>query len=310
MSRIHDALKKAEEEKALLDSQGGLTETKPPGAPVLDRWAGVRQGMNPSLAMDTSGRVGKGDPVLESILERCQHQDWNTDPSLARHVDARRHTLVSEEFRSLRSRLYLMRKVQTLQKLLITSPLPQEGKTFVAANLARVIAKQPDCRILLIDADLRIPAMHRALGASPAPGLSEFLGGAADITAIMQRGPADNLFFIPAGKVVSNPTELISNGHFESLIRRMTQAFDWIIVDSPPVIPVSDARTLAGFCDGVMLLVNSGTTPHDLARRACGEFPKNLLLGVVLNRVEQHHTYGSYYYYGKGDHNKGNGKGA
>ncbi|MGA3165861.1 MAG: CpsD/CapB family tyrosine-protein kinase [Terriglobia bacterium] len=310
MSRIHDALKKAEEEKALLDSQGNLTETKPPGAPVLDRWGGARLGVNQSPAMDTSGRVGKGDPVLESVLERCQHRDWNTDPTLTRNVDARRHTLVSEEFRSLRSRLYLMRKVQTLQKLLITSPLPQEGKTFVAANLARVIAKQPDCRILLIDADLRIPAMHRALGAPPTPGLSEFLAGAVDITSIMQRGPSDNLFFVPAGKVVANPTELISNGRFESLMKRLTPAFDWIIVDSPPVIPVSDARMLAGFCDGVMLLVNSGTTPHDLARKACGEFPKSQLLGVILNRVEQHHTYGSYYYYGKGDHSKGNGKGA
>jgi capsular exopolysaccharide synthesis family protein len=204
----------------------------------------------------------------------------------------------------------MMRKVQPLQTLLVTSPLPQEGKTFVAANLARVIAKQPDCRILLVDADLRIPAMDRALGASATPGLAEFLGGAADITAILQRGPSDNLFFIPAGKVVANPTELISNGRFESLMKRMTAAFDWIILDSPPVIPVSDARMLAAFCDGVMLLVNSGTTPRDLAQKACGEFPRSQILGVILNRVEQHHAYGSYYYYDKGNRSKGNGTGA
>jgi protein-tyrosine kinase len=310
MSRIHDALKKAEQEKAQLDSQDSFTETKLPGAPVLDRWAGARPGLNQSPLADATGRIGKGDPVLESVLERCQHQDWNTDPTLTQNVDPRRHTLVSEEFRSLRSRLYLIRKVQTLHKLLITSPLPQEGKTFVAANLARVIAKQPDCRILLIDADLRIPAMHRALGALATPGLSEFLAGAIDITAVLQRGPSDNLYFIPGGKVVANPTELISNGRFESLMKRMTPAFDWIIIDSPPVIPVSDARMLAGFCDGVMLLINAGTTPHDLARKACGEFAKNQLLGVILNRVEKDHSYGSYYYLGKGDHTKGNGKGA
>jgi len=310
MSRIHDALKKAEQEKTQLDSQGSFTETTLPGAAVLDRWAGARLGVNQSPLVDATGRIGKGDPVLESVLERCPHQDWNTDPTLTQSVDARRHTLVSEEFRSLRSRLYLIRKVQTLHKLLITSPLPQEGKTFVAANLARVIAKQPDCRILLIDADLRIPAMHRALGALATPGLSEFLAGAIDITAVLQRGPSDNLYFIPGGKVVANPTELISNGRFESLMKRMTPAFDWIIIDSPPVIPVSDARMLAGFCDGVMLLINAGTTPHDLARKACGEFPKNQLLGVILNRVEKDHSYGSYYYYGKGDHTKGNGKGA
>jgi Mrp family chromosome partitioning ATPase len=91
-------------------------------------------------------------------------------------------------------------------------------------------------------------------------------------------------------------------------MNRVVPVFDWIIIDSPPAIPVSDARLLAGFCDGVLMLINAGTTPLDLAQKACGEFPRNQLLGVILNRVEPQQTYGSYYYYGKGNHHKGNGK--
>jgi capsular exopolysaccharide synthesis family protein len=202
-----------------------------------------------------------------------------------------------------------MRKVRPVQKLLVTSPLPEEGKTFVAANLARVMAKQADSRVLLIDGDLRLSSLHAVLGAPAVPGLWEYLAGGFDLTSVIQRGTGENLFFIPGGATAGNPSELIGNGRFELLMNRMAPVFDWIIIDSPPVIPVSDARMLAGFCDGVLMLVNAGTTPFDLAQKACGEFQKNQLLGVILNRVEPQETYGSYYYYGKGKHHKGNGKG-
>jgi capsular exopolysaccharide synthesis family protein len=202
-----------------------------------------------------------------------------------------------------------MRKVRPVQKLLVTSPLPEEGKTFVAANLARVMAKQADSRVLLIDGDLRISSLHSVVGAPSVPGLSEYLAGGFDFTSIIQRGAAENLFFIPGGATAGNPSELIGNGRLELLMKRMAPVFDWIIMDSPPAIPVSDARMLAGFCDGVLMLVNAGTTPFDLAQKACREFAKNQLLGVILNRVEPQQTYGSYYYYGKGKHHQGNGKG-
>jgi capsular exopolysaccharide synthesis family protein len=201
-----------------------------------------------------------------------------------------------------------MRKVRPLQKLLITSPLPREGKSFVAANLARVFAKQSDHRVLLIDSDMRVPSLHTLLGAPASPGLSEHLAGKSDLTSIVQRSSAENFFFIPAGVPAANPTELLGNGRFELLVNRVSPVFDWIIVDSPPTIPVSDARLLAGFCDGVLLLVNSGTTPFDLAQRACAEFSKGQLLGVILNRVEPAQNYGTYYIYAKDKKHRGNGK--
>jgi len=302
MSRVHDALKKAEQEKALLGDPDSAVETKAPTAPGLHHLETAC-----AVANAESG-AGQDELVPETFVERCSCQDWNTDAALTQHVDARRHTLVSEEFRSLRSRLYLMRKARPVQKLLVASPLPQEGKTFVAANLARVFAKQADSRVLLIDGDLRMSALHAVLGAPSVPGLSEYLAGGFDFTSIIQRGTAENLFFIPGGATATNPTELLGNGRFELLMNRVVPVFDWIIIDSPPAIPVSDARLLAGFCDGVLMLINAGTTPLDLAQKACGEFPRNQLLGVILNRVEPQQTYGSYYYYGKGNHHKGNGK--
>jgi capsular exopolysaccharide synthesis family protein len=203
-----------------------------------------------------------------------------------------------------------MRKVRPLHKLLVTSPLPGEGKTFVAANLARVIAKQADSQVLLIDSDMRLPSMHTVLGAPSEPGLAEFLAGGHDLVSVIQRGQPENFFFIPGGRIAGNPTELLANGRFELMINQAIPVFDWIIIDSPPTIPVSDARLLAGLCDGLLMVINAGTTPFDLAQRACREFAKNQLLGVVLNRVEPEQNYGSYYYYGKEDHSPGNGKGA
>lgn len=295
MSRVHDALKKAEQDKVLLGEPESTVEMPAPGLRYRE-----------DAAAGSKARAAVEPP--DAFLARCTQREWKADGGLTRNVDPRRHMLVSEEFRSLRSRLYFMRKARPMQKILVTSPLPNEGKTFLAANLARVIAKQPDTRVLLIDGDLRMCSLNGVMGAPQEPGLTQYLAGGIELTAVIQRGPADNLFFIPGGPQVSNPTELLSNGLFDDLLKRASVLFDWIIIDSPPTIPVSDSRLLSGFCDGVMMLINAGTTPYDLAQRACSEFPKDLLLGVILNRVDQHHTYGSYYYYGKGDHSKGNGK--
>ncbi len=309
MSRVHDALRKAEEEKAILGDPDSSVETKVPNAPGLHHLESTGVAANQQPVANAESRAGQDELVPGAFLESCSRRVWNMDPTLTRHADARRHTLVSEQFRTLRSQLYLMRKVRPVQKLVVTSPLPGEGKTFVAANLARVTAKQTDSRVLLIDGDLRRSALHAVLGAPSVPGLSEYLAGGFDLTSVIQRGPVENLFFIPGGENAPNPTELLSNGRFELLMNRVVPIFDWIIIDSAPVIPVSDTRLLAGFCDGVLMLVNAGTTPFDLAQKACGEFLKNQLLGVILNRVEPEHTYGYYYYYGKGNHHKGNGKG-
>jgi capsular exopolysaccharide synthesis family protein len=202
-----------------------------------------------------------------------------------------------EEFRTLRSRLYQAREKQSLSKLLVTSALPKEGKSFTSANLAQVIVRQHGKRALVIDADLRNPQLHSLLGAEPGPGLCEYLRSEADECSILQRGPMENLFFIPAGRNSGNPAELVANGRMKFLLSRLEPMFDWIIIDSPPSVLVSDAGLLANYCDGVLLVVRSNSTPVDAAKRARREFAEKNVVGVVLNGISAELSPYSQYYY-------------
>jgi protein-tyrosine kinase len=203
----------------------------------------------------------------------------------------------TEEFRTLRSRLYTLREKMALKTLMVTSALPREGKSFTAANLAQVIVRQHGRRALLIDGDLRGPRLHLMLGTAPGPGLTEYLQGKNDEFSIMQRGPMENLFFIPSGNGIEDPAELVGNGRLKTLVQRVEPLFDWIIVDSPPAVAVADASLLAKACDGVLLVVRSNVTPSDMARRARMEFPEEALVGVVLNgTIEDAAPYARYYY--------------
>jgi polysaccharide chain length determinant protein (PEP-CTERM system associated) len=208
-----------------------------------------------------------------------------------------------EEFRTLRSALNLVRERQPLQKLLITSPVPRDGKTFVSAYLAHAILQQHEQRVLLIDADLRWSRLHQTIGAPAVPGLSDYLSGDADESSIMWRGPVENFRFIPGGTPKMNASELLGNGRLKLLLESVASDFDWIIVDSPPIIPISDAKLIAQLCDGVLVVVRAGATPFDLARRAYSQFLDKRFLGVVLNDVDLRSTYGyDYYrYYSKED---------
>ena len=129
------------------------------------------------------------------------------------------------------------------------------------------------------------------------PGLTEYLRGEVDELAVVQRGALENLFFIPGGKSVSNAAELIANGRLKILLDRLSPLFDWVILDSPPAVAMSDASLLAEMCDGVLMVIAYGKTPFDVAQKAREQLKKFRLLGVVLNRVEPQFT-GSHYYYG------------
>ena len=134
------------------------------------------------------------------------------------------------------------------------------------------------------------------MGSSLTPGLSEYLLDEADEYGIMQRGAVENLFFVPAGRSTSNPAELIANGRLKLLLGRVESLFDWIIIDSPPAVPVSDAGLMSSHCEGVLMVVRSNVTPSNLARKARAEFDDRLLLGVVLNGSKENSSGYSEYY--------------
>ncbi|HZQ70107.1 MAG TPA: CpsD/CapB family tyrosine-protein kinase [Terriglobales bacterium] len=302
MSRIHEALKRAEQERA-----SGVTGGPGESTPALDM-----AGAAPAAALETD--VMPVSPALsamgsqftpDTMLARCPQTNWNPDLKTMLFFGTEEQAYGTEEFRTLRSRLYQLREKQPLKKVLVSSALPKEGKSFVAANLAQVMVRQHGRRALLIDGDLRGARLHSALGTAAVPGLSEYLLGQTDEFSIMQRGPMENLFFIPSGRVVSSPAELLANGRLKLLLSRVEPLFDWIILDSSPSVPVSDAGLLANYCDGVLLVVRSNATPHDAARKAREEFKESHLVGVVLNGIEiDANSYTRYYYgssYGNGN---------
>jgi protein-tyrosine kinase len=287
MSRIHEALKKAEQERAM--SQPNPRVEMPPMLDMPEMPAGVPAGVTHAIPGMATG--------FESLIARSRQIPWSPDPRKMLFFGSEEHAPGMEEFRTLRSRLYQAREKQALSKLLVTSALPKEGKSFTTANLGQVIVRQHGRRALLIDADLRNPQLHNHLGTEIGPGLGDYLREEADEYSIVQRGPMDNLFLIPAGRIASNPAELLSNGRLKNLLHRLEPLFDWIIIDSPPAVPVSDAAMLANFCDGVLLVVRSNSTPVDAARRARAEFAGRNIVGVVLNGITTEQSpYMQYYY--------------
>jgi protein-tyrosine kinase len=289
MSRIHEALKKAEESRA---TQGptpvDFAPVAVPDAPLFGTGGGGNGEAAPAFA--NSGGV-------DAMLSRCVVAEWKPDPSTMLFVNGNDGVRGAEEFRTLRSRLYQLREKMQLKKVLVTSALPKEGKSFTAANLAQVLARQHGRRVLLIDADLRGPRLHLMLGTTPGPGLSDYLQGKCDEFSIMQRASLENLFFIPSGGSIEDPSEMIANGRLKTLLQRVDALFDWTVIDSPPAVPVSDASVLAQACDGVLMVVRSSTTPADAAQKARQEFPEQTLLGVVLNGKQQGEAAYERYYY-------------
>jgi protein-tyrosine kinase len=232
----------------------------------------------------------------EDLISKCATPKWKVDGRLSVFEGGDDKQVGAERFRTLRSRLYQIAGTRPLRRLMVTSSVPAEGKTFVAANLAQSIVRQPDRKVLLIDADLRASRLHQVLGAPRSPGLSDYLTGEANEFQVVQKGSEANLCLIPGGREVSNPSELLMNDRLKRLLEVMTPLFDWIILDTPPVLPVHDASMMADVCDGVLFVVRAGMTEHEMAAKATGEFQDRNLLGVVLNRVEDGAGYGGYYY--------------
>jgi len=299
MSRIHEALRKAELEAGAITTADvqPADHQEPAARPKHEntaQFAEIRNEIQSPLVADLLQVKRSWD--LDDIKRRCAQVRWDPDPLSDVFGQESQNLEAAEQFRTLRSRLYQLRAERKLRVVLVTSAIANDGKTFVASNLAQVIVRQPDRHVLLIDADLRASHMHAVMGAPVAPGLSDYLSGAADETAVIQHGREGGLYFVAGGKSASNASELLSNGRLKALIENAASCFDWVIIDSPPCLPVADASLIAGLCDGVLLVVRASATPSSAATKVAQELRKRNLLGVVLNAVDEKTlSYGSYY---------------
>jgi len=296
MSRIHEALKRAEMERAATHSAvGGGVPLEPKAVAVSKaengRAAADEREIKPTVAAEKTGHLEFSELQMGHAADATWNPDPNSDVFSPAHGG---HG--AEQFRTLRSRLYQLRSSHPLRTLLVTSSMAGEGKTFVTSNLVRSIVRQSERRVLVIDADLRRPRLHTVFGAPAAPGLSDYLRGTAEEASVIQHGGTENLCLIPSGTRVNDPSELLSNGRIKTLLDRVGPAFDWVIIDSPPCLPVADAGIIAHWCDGVLLVVRAGFTPSAAALKSRQELKQRNVVGVVLNAVtEDTQAYGPYY---------------
>jgi protein-tyrosine kinase len=291
MSRIHEALQKASRERGTLPVSKGNRDDRPSMTSTLEEQAPVKSGL---------------------VFETIARHPWRlSTPSLPTLAD---RGVGVEQFRSLRSHVYQAHYEAQTKTILIASGMPSEGKSFVAVNLAISLARNSVNNVLLIDGDLRRPTLHTLLGAPDSPGLSDYLEGTVDVVGVMQRDSNQetqecagacsipNLTFIPSGKSRDNSSELVANHRIEELIAAVSSHFNWILIDSPPALAVSDAVDLARAADAVLLVARGASTSYDVARRAQAAFSKSRILGFVLNDVKDAPRKGSYnynYYYNR-----------
>lgn len=291
MSKIYEALLQAELDR--ISKKPGLVKNEGSLSPF------------PSATHVSAAREAVADVIsLRDPMHDVALRSWQ--PKSESLPVLRRRSNEAEQFRNLRAKLYEYRAGGKLKTVLVSSGLPQEGKSFVAANLAIALAQQKDTRVLLVDGDLRRFSLSGLLGAPHEPGLSDYFLGAQSARAVMQRrieenipeeASLKNLTFVAAGEYAENVEDLAAEGLLKMFLDEVEGLFDWVIVDSSPVNIVSDALHFSRACDGILLVVRSGVTTYESAKRAQSELQGANILGVVLNgsteKVEQ-----SYYGYG------------
>jgi capsular exopolysaccharide synthesis family protein len=211
----------------------------------------------------------------------------------------------AEAIRAVRTAMLFSSAEEGGRSVLVTSTGPHEGKTVISSSLAITLA-QAGQRTLTIDADMRRPRLHEALGRSQEPGLSNVLVGEVGLADAIRQSPVKNLSLISAGHIPPNPAELLGSKKFEMLLDELKGRFEWIIIDAPPVMPVTDAAVLAHLIGGVLFVVGAEMTPRRAAVQAIEQLrsANAKFVGAVLNRVNvrRHAYYYAPYYrkeYGK-----------
>ncbi|HTV05380.1 MAG TPA: CpsD/CapB family tyrosine-protein kinase [Acidobacteriaceae bacterium] len=201
----------------------------------------------------------------------------------------------AEAFRLLGVRLRDLRKDRSLRKVLITSTVPQEGKSFAAANLACTLASGSERRTLLIDGDLRRPTQAQLFGLAPSAGICECLKEGRRLAEVIYRLDGPNLWILPAGTAPENPLDVMQSAKLPQLMEQLSAWFDWIIIDSPPVLPLADTSVWARVADGILLVTRQGTTEKRKLQRGLDALDHNKLIGALLN--SSHVAADSDYYY-------------
>ncbi len=203
--------------------------------------------------------------------------------------------MAAEKFRVLGLKLRHLREKRKLKRIVITSSIPEEGKSLVASNLALNQSRSKVLHTLLVDGDLRRPELGRRFGFSRnLPGLSEVLRGERHLSEVVYKLEGSGLWFLPAGVTPENPLEVMQSGRLQQLLEQLETFFDWIIIDTPPVLPLADTPLWMKLADGVLLVTREGVCEKKQLGRAMEVIDRSTMLGVVVNSCSSNDQ--KYYY--------------
>jgi capsular exopolysaccharide synthesis family protein len=273
MSQIFDALQRSEAERA--GTGPSLAEsTFSVATELLEAAERERRGARAaavSVRPEGGGLLEQFSSLPVSILPQSRLVSVGEEESLG-----------AEKFRFLAVRLRQLRQSRPLKKVLITSTIPQEGKSTVAANLACTLARRKQHKTLLLEGDLRRPTVAQKFGLGRVPGLSEWLRGETE-TMNIYRLEALGLWVLPAGNAPENPLELMQSGKLSPLMDQLSSWFDWIVIDSPPVLPLADTSIWARLADGILLVTRKSITEKQQLQRGLEALEPGKLLGALVN---------------------------
>jgi capsular exopolysaccharide synthesis family protein len=319
MSRIFDALRRSEgeqerngsstlptgpelllqaERRIASDWEAGISTTgdepeeggKKAGHDALKQIVG---GTASELPPDTRNILSSG--ARQEIFNRFQQLPISLFPDshLACITDPDSPT--AESVRLLGVRLRDRRRVRPLKTVLLTSTIPKEGKSTIATNLAYALARNVEEKVLLIEGDVRLPTVLKMLGIDKKPGLIELLGGKRELGNSVYSVPDAGFFVLPAGNAPKDPLELLQSQKLASLMDQLTACFDWVVIDSPPVLPLADTSVWMRLADGILLVTRKGLTEKKQLQRGLDVLEPQKMIGALLNSSTSS-LYGYYYY--------------
>jgi capsular exopolysaccharide synthesis family protein len=220
--------------------------------------------------------------------------DGEVDPHLVAYFD--RMSPITEQYRALKTNLSTMHAEEPPKSFVLTSSRKGEGKTITALNLAITLADEKECRVVVVDANMRTPGVHLRFGIDNQRGLSDFLSGNVMLEVVLQRSRLPNLSLLPSGRLPGNPTELLSGKKMDDLMTRLTRDFDYVVIDAPPISAGTDAAVLAARTDGALFVIRMSATPKRDVGHALALLTQARanVLGTVLTNLEPLHS--DYYY--------------
>lgn len=312
MSQIFDALQRSESERNGKAASGAaratelLRRAEHAGAPVRDSWHSVivddppisgepaKQAPTASADILTSSAAPSRSDSADGLMECEVLQIF---PSNESHLVAlpENEGAANEAFHLLGVRLRHLRRQRPLKKVLVTSTIPQEGKSMVAANLACTLALRTQQKVLLLEGDVRRPTQSKIFGIHARSGICSWLNGENSLAKSMYRLEGPGIWILPAGMATGNSLELLQSGRAIPMMEQLTNWFDWVVIDSPPILPLADTSIWTNLADGILLVTRQGTTQKKQLKRGLEALSNQKVIGAVLNSAKSR-VHSDYYY--------------